>query len=73
FELSPLFGIVAAVVAESGGLLDHAATLAREYDVPAVFGVEHATERLHNGQEVGVDAVEGLVVPVPVEPEWTEL
>jgi len=71
FELSPLFGIVSAVIAESGGLLDHAATLAREYDVPAVFGVDHATSRLHNGQEVAVDATDGVIVPIPAEPEWT--
>ena len=71
FELSPLFGMVSAVIAESGGLLDHAATLAREYDVPAVFGVDHATSRLHNGQEVAVDATDGVIVPIPAEPEWT--
>ncbi len=73
FELSPLFGIVSAVVSETGGLLDHSATLVREYDVPAVFGVSGATERLWTGQEIHVDGTRGVVTPVVTEQDWLGL
>lgn len=62
FELSPLFSIVSGVVAEKGGLLDHAAVLAREYGIPAVFGVEDATSRIRTGDELRIDANNGVVV-----------
>jgi rifampicin phosphotransferase len=71
FELSPLFGIVAAVVAEQGGLLDHAAVLAREYTVPAIFGVNEATRRIKNGDYLRINANSGIIVRRPeTEPEW---
>jgi rifampicin phosphotransferase len=71
FELSPLFGIVAAVVAEQGSLLDHAGVLAREYGVPAVFGASDATRRIKNGEYVRVNANSGIIVRRPeTEPEW---
>jgi pyruvate,water dikinase len=60
-EFTPLFGLVGAVVAESGGLLDHAAVLVREFGVPAVFGVAEATDMLHTGDRVWVDANHGLI------------
>jgi phosphohistidine swiveling domain-containing protein len=63
FELSPLFSIVSAVVAEGGGLLDHAGVLVREYRIPAVFGVRGATDSLHEGEPVEVDGRRGLVIP----------
>ncbi|MBC7236061.1 MAG: hypothetical protein H5T69_09475 [Chloroflexi bacterium] len=70
FELSPLFSIVAAVVAEQGGLLEHAGVLAREYSVPAVFGVREATRRIKTGEKLVVDANNGVVVQKRVEAEW---
>jgi len=51
----------AAVVAETGGLLSHAAIVAREYSIPAVLGVLEATTRLHDGQVVTVDGSAGRV------------
>jgi phosphohistidine swiveling domain-containing protein len=52
---------LAAVVAETGGALSHGAILAREYGVPAVFGVRGALARLRDGDEVVVDGVAGRV------------
>gem|GEM_PF-1477231 len=69
FELSPLFGVAAAVVAETGTLLSHSAILVREYGVPAVFGVKGATELLRNGEEVLVDGSKGFVARRLIEPE----
>ena len=69
FELSPLFSVVSGVVTENGGLLDHAAVLAREYGVPAVFGIDGATGRIRMGEELRLDANNGIVLRTPRESE----
>ncbi len=61
---TPLFARASAVVVEIGGLFSHAATVAREYGLPAVSNVEAATERLRDGDVVRVDGARGLVVLV---------
>lgn len=58
---TPLFGVVAGVVTDTGGVLGHAATIAREYGVPAVVGVPGATARIPDGAEVEVDGATGVV------------
>ena len=73
FELSPLFSVVSAVLAEEGGLLTHAATLAREYGVPAIFGLEQATNLIRTGDDLQVDANRGIVAHRRVEPQWDEM
>ena len=40
---SPLFVAITGLVTEVGGLMTHGAVIAREYGLPAVVGVEHAT------------------------------
>jgi len=40
---TPVFSIAAAVVTENGGLLSHAAIIAREHGLPAVLAVPDAT------------------------------
>jgi rifampicin phosphotransferase len=56
-----LFPQVAAIVADSGGPLSHAAIVAREYGVPSVVGAHDATRRLEDGQLVAVDGSSGVV------------
>ncbi|MBW1739674.1 MAG: pyruvate, water dikinase [Deltaproteobacteria bacterium] len=46
-----------AVVSDIGTVLGHLATVAREYNVPAIFNTENATKVLKNGMQVTVDAV----------------
>ncbi len=59
---TPLFPRAAAVVMEVGGFLCHAAVVARELGVPAVFGLKDATRRLSDGEVVRVDGDGGSVL-----------
>lgn len=58
---TPLFGIATAVVTETGGLLSHAAIVARETGLPAVVAVTGATGSLPEGSTVTVDGDRGVV------------
>jgi len=53
--------LIGAVVTDRGGLLCHAAIVAREYGLPAVVGCGDATERLSDGMTVRVDGEKGEV------------
>jgi rifampicin phosphotransferase len=61
---TPLFRGIAALVTETGGILSHAAVVAREYGLPAVVGVPDATRTLADGQRVRVDGDRGVVTPL---------
>jgi pyruvate,water dikinase len=52
---------VAGLVIERGGLLSHAAIIAREYGIPLVIGVPEATERITAGAMIEVDGDSGVV------------
>ena len=58
---TPLFVAINGLVTEVGGLMTHGAVIAREYGLPAVVGVEHATERIRDGQRIRVHGTEGYV------------
>jgi pyruvate,water dikinase len=58
---TPLFGIAAAIVTETGGPLSHCAIVAREYGIPAVVGAAGATQRIATGQTIRVDGTAGEV------------
>jgi pyruvate,water dikinase len=58
---TPLFGVAAAVVTETGGPLSHCAIVAREYGIPAVVGAHGATRAIATGQRVTVDGGLGIV------------
>lgn len=61
---TPLFPRAAAVVMEVGGLMCHAAVVARELGVPAVFGIRAATRALEDGETVVVDGTAGTVARI---------
>lgn len=52
---------VAAIVADEGGLLCHAAIVARELKIPCIIGTKIATKVLKDGDLVEVDANKGIV------------
>jgi len=58
---SSLFRRLSAVVTELGGVISHAAIVARENGLPAVVGVPEATRRVRDGQRVRVDGSTGIV------------
>ncbi|MET7542875.1 rifamycin-inactivating phosphotransferase [Streptomyces sp. NPDC005507] len=58
---SPLFVGIAGLVTEVGGLMTHGAVIAREYGLPAVVGVEHATRLIRDGQRIRVHGTDGYV------------
>jgi pyruvate, water dikinase len=60
---TPLLRIAAGVITETGGVLSHAAIVAREHAIPAVLGIPNATGRLHDGTIVTIDGTTGTVTP----------
>lgn len=58
---TPLFVAIKGLVTEVGGLMTHGAVIAREYGLPAVVGVEKATKRIRDGQQIRVHGTEGYV------------
>ena len=58
---TPLFATAAAVVTDTGGVLCHAAIVAREYHIPAVVGTDYATSTFNDGQLLEVDGNAGTV------------
>lgn len=59
--INTVLAMAGAVVTEEGGLLSHAAVIAREFGIPGVIGVENATELVPDGAMVKVDAASGTL------------
>ncbi len=57
----PVFGKIKAAVSDIGGIMSHAAIVAREYGMPAVVGTGSATQKIRTGDLVRVDGDEGVV------------
>ena len=58
---TPLFVAIKGLVTEVGGLMTHGAVIAREYGLPAVVNVEHATRLIRDGQRIRVNGTDGYV------------
>jgi pyruvate,water dikinase len=54
-----VFCLIAGLVIERGGMLSHGAVIAREFGLPCIVGVSHATERIPHGSMVTVDGNAG--------------
>lgn len=59
-----LFQDAKAIITDTGGILSHAAIIAREYGIPAVLGTRTATERLRDGDIITVDGSSGKITVV---------
>ena len=58
---SPVFVSISGLVTEVGGLMTHGAVIAREYGLPAVVGVQRATQLIRDGQRIRVNTTDGYV------------
>jgi pyruvate,water dikinase len=57
----PIFTIAGGLVTNTGGVLSHAAVVAREFGLPAVVGTGDATTRIADGRLVEIDGTAGTV------------
>ncbi|WP_028321574.1 PEP-utilizing enzyme [Desulfatiglans anilini] len=58
---TPVYGMVAAVVADRGGTLSHAAIIGREYGVPTIVNTFEGTAKIKTGQRLRIHAAEGAI------------
>lgn len=59
---TPLFLTAGGLIMEVGGMMTHGAIVAREYGIPAVVGVDQATDILHTGQLIQLDGTTGEIL-----------
>jgi len=62
---TPLFVAIKGLVTEVGGLMTHGAVIAREYGLPAVVGLDNATQLIRDGQQIRVNGTDGYVKILP--------
>ncbi len=58
---TPVFVAVKGLVTEVGGVMTHGAVIAREYGLPAVVGVEGATQLIKDGQQIRLHGTDGYI------------
>lgn len=59
--LTAVFSKIKGLVTDTGGMLSPAATIAREYGIPAVSGTSVATEAINEGDIIRVNGARGRV------------
>ncbi len=58
----PLMKLAGAIITQRGGILSHAAIVARELKIPCIVGVRQNFDSLQDGDQVVVDANSGLII-----------
>lgn len=58
---TPVFATIKGLVTNTGGLISHAAIVAREYGLPAVVNVANATGSIKDGRRILLDADSGTI------------
>lgn len=58
---TPLFSIAGGVITELGGILSHAAIIAREYNIPTIVNIKNATSVLRDGEDILLNADKGFI------------
>lgn len=58
---TPLFAQAAGIITETGGLLSHAAIVARELRIPAILSLPHATTSYPDGTRITMDGATGRI------------
>lgn len=57
----PIIGRVKAIITDVGSVTGHMASVAREFQIPALVGTDNATAVIPHGREITVDATNGVV------------
>lgn len=60
-RLMPCLPGAAAIITDEGGIMCHAAIVAREFKIPCIIGTKIATQVLKDGDKVEIDAERGIV------------
>jgi len=60
---------VLALLTEADGITSHTAIIAKSYGIPAILGIKNVMELVYDGQEVIVDAVNGILITEPSSEE----
>ena len=60
-DLTVLLNKAGAIVTDQGGMLSHAAIVAREMNIPCIVGTRNATKIFKTGDVIEVDAYNGIV------------
>jgi pyruvate,water dikinase len=60
-EWMPAFAVAAGLVTDTGGPLSHSSIIVREFGIPAVMGVQTATQSIADGQWITLDGGEGVI------------
>ena len=58
---TPIFPGLKAIIVERGGMLSHAAIVAREFGLPCISQVVGATDMITSGQNVTIDVKSGVI------------
>jgi phosphohistidine swiveling domain-containing protein len=56
--------LITGLVTDRGGVLCHAAILAREFNIPCIVGCHDATKTIKDGEIIRMDAISGVVMGV---------
>ncbi len=56
---------VAGFITEYGGPLSHTAILARNLGIPAIVGLHHARQLIHNNETIVIDGLNGIALNSP--------
>ena len=56
-----LFPMVNGIIIERGSILSHSAVIAREMGIPLVAGIRGLTDKIHDGDIVEIDGINGTV------------
>lgn len=56
-----VIGLCGGIVTDYGGMLSHAAIVAREYGIPCIVGSQQATAKFKDGDIIKIDSRTGVV------------
>jgi len=66
-DLTVLFTKIAGIVTEEGGIMQHAAILAREFNIPCLVTVPKVADLIKTGQIITLDTQRGEIKTSPYE------